>query len=85
MEAVLSGVISREAAACRPTSSSSNARSGSMISNQEWDRYTEKQKFDYLFDHRIRTERAVAQLSAAVDDLRQRIDRLETPPAGTAE
>jgi hypothetical protein len=56
-----------------------------MISNQEWDRYTEKQKFDYLFGHRICTERAVAQLSAAVDDLRQRIDRLETPPAGTAE
>ena len=56
-----------------------------MISNQEWDRYTEKQKFDYLFDHSIRTERAVAQLSAAVDDLRQRIDRLETTPAGTAE
>ena len=56
-----------------------------MISIQEWDQYTEKQKFDYLFDHGIRIERAVAQLSAAVDDLSQRIGRLESTPAGTAE
>ena len=55
-----------------------------MISTQEWDRYTEKQKFDHLFDHSIRTERALAQLSAALDDLLQRIVRLETPQAGTA-
>jgi hypothetical protein len=55
-----------------------------MISNQEWDRYTEKQKFDHLFDHSIRTERAVAQLSAAVDDLRQRIVRLESPHGESA-
>jgi len=50
-----------------------------MISNQEWDRYTEKQKFDYLFDHSIRTERAVAQLAEAIDDLRLRVTRLESP------
>ena len=56
-----------------------------MISNQEWDRYTEKQKFDYLFDHSVRNERAVAQLSEALDDLRRRIVRLESPHAGTAE
>ena len=55
-----------------------------MISHQEWDRYTEKQKFDYLFDHSIRTERAVAQLSAAIDDLRLRVDRLESPHARTS-
>jgi len=40
-----------------------------MVSNQESDRYTEKQKFDHLFDHSIRIERAVAQLSAAIDDI----------------
>jgi hypothetical protein len=56
-----------------------------MISNQEWDRYTEKQKLDHLFDQSIRAERAVAQLSAAIDDLRQRIGRLESPRVGTAK
>jgi len=55
-----------------------------MISHQEWDRYTEKQKFDYLLDHSIRTELAVAQLSAVIDDLRLRVDRLESADAGTA-
>jgi hypothetical protein len=55
-----------------------------MISNQEWDRYTEKQKFDHLFELSVRTEQVVAQLSAAIDDLRQRIVRLESPQAGTA-
>ena len=55
-----------------------------MISKQEWDRYTEKQKFDYLFDHSIRTERAVAQLAEAIDDLRLRVTTLESPRAGTA-
>ena len=55
-----------------------------MISHQEWDQYTETQKLDYLFDHSIRMERDLERLSAAIDDLRQRADRLETPPAGTA-
>ena len=55
-----------------------------MISHQEWDLYTETQKLDYLFDHSIRTERDLERISAAIDDLRQRADRLETPPAGTA-
>lgn len=54
-----------------------------MISHQEWDQYTEKQKLDYLFDRCIRTERDLERLSAAIDDLRQRADRLESPPAGT--
>jgi len=55
-----------------------------MISHQEWDLYTETQKLDYLFDHSIQTERDLERLSAAIDDLRQRVDRLESPPAGTA-
>ena len=55
-----------------------------MISHQEWDLYTETQKLDYLFDHSIGMERDLERLSAAIDDLRQRLDRLETPPPGTA-
>lgn len=51
-----------------------------MISHQEWDQYTERQKLDYVFDHSSRTERDVERLSAAIDDLRQRVERLESPP-----
>jgi hypothetical protein len=55
-----------------------------MISSQEWDQYTEKQKFDHMLEQSIRAEQVVAQLSAAIDDLRQRIVRLGSPQAGTA-
>jgi hypothetical protein len=55
-----------------------------MISSQEWDSYPDKKKLDYLFDHSIRTERAVDRLAAAIEALRLQVAKLQLPPADAA-
>ena len=49
-----------------------------MITKQEWDQKTDTDKFDYLRWHSQRTEEAVAQLGAALQQLRQQVAKLET-------
>src|SRR5215831_12418133 len=60
-----------------------------MISHQEWDQYTEKQKIDYQFDHSIRMERDLERLSAAIDDYENNyggaVNRLNAITAQLAE
>ena len=53
-----------------------------MISRQEWDSYSEKEKLDYLFRQNQWSERALRTLAEAIDRLREDIrqQRDKTPP-----
>ena len=55
-----------------------------MISRQQWDAYDEDEKWEYLFRHTVATEQNLERLGAALQRVRDRLDKLEAEVEGNA-
>jgi polyhydroxyalkanoate synthesis regulator phasin len=49
-----------------------------MITRQEWDQKSDQDKFEYLRWHSETTERAVDQLTSAIQQLREQVAKLQS-------
>jgi hypothetical protein len=51
--------------------------STAILPPKEWDGLTEEKKVEYLYEHAVATERSHVALARQIDDLEQRLRKLE--------